>query len=1098
MIKYNNKTINDWYFDNKNVIKVYKNGAICYYKMVLGGTPSQEPCFAVVNDITQYSDTEFVDAYDKATEKWYKLNNLDQYEEYGVYGEGRNITYYEGKLTVDNGYEYEWDGSEWSNLGEVSGSSVPDSYVIPFDDSTVKSICVTNWGGNVVAGEITYGEAKQVTSLGNVFQRQTTITSFNELAYFHGLTSLYNGEFVGCTNLRDIVIPSNVTSIGYNNGARATFSGCTSLSGLTILSGDETLTMDMFSCNNSYYMNPSHSNIPMCFPDRIMTFGTGTFGYCDYLAQAYFQSATPPVGLANADINNYRKLANVYCPVGSLSAYQTALSGNGKTITEYDFETDSLGLLDKEKEWIAKTQSVIVYPKNYTEKDEPENNVVFEDMEEALAYECPWVGMRAIIGGDIYIFDSNNEWSKVPYYYRVEDVTTSAQGGSGWTITGSSAYNPDLDYYDDYSVVRDSTTYQYKVAKVTIFGYDNFTYYLRSSGYSSNNYVVATNLDEVQTDPTGMTYSNTSAITNTYAFNKAPASDVNLSNYRRVTYNNLDKTVEHTFYVIFYGRTYSSYQGTATLLIPKDQTEENWEQVTFSASTNVGVVQKNLYIDGNNSTSGGTGSFYYRWMIGLPSGSHSSYTNYSNYSYCPSVTSSTFTSVAGGVRQVDYVYNSTTTKNLQFRLVDGSGNTITTGDTVYYIMNMNNGCGASSNFGNLTFPRTMTVTVGGSFYFTNSNDGHYIYGYAPNIQFNTSYYSDNYNTYFDIPYTKLDTEAVTVMYTTYDPNDAETPSFSTKITYPYNGGTTSSTTLTSYDVPYTYPYVVSQTNTMFSAVSQSFTAGQSSRTVTFTLYPNNREFSTVADLEAYQYAWEGMVAYVDDTRYKYENGEWTEWTNALPDVPFILNYNAKNYDATNRKLPKTEGQLRDSDAVCNYGYHIVDHSTDGYITVTGNTRMIISGTPYMNRNNTQTGCTMTIVSKVKTTNVTQSYSILTNRNNNMNWMWRYPSNGIFLHGSTSYNNPQYLVSTTTQPITASIRISYDGSVKQQLNDWTNNGSYNGAFQYGSESTGDSAMFCDYTASNSEFWKGDFYWVYMSFNVLTDEQIQQVIDYNENL
>ena len=486
--------------------------------------------------------------------------------------------------------------------------------------------------------------------------------------------------------------------------------------------------------------------------------------------------------------------------------------------------------------------------------------------------------MRATIGGELYTFDSNNEWSKVPYYYRVEDVTTSAQGGSGWTITGSYTYNPDLDYYDDYSVYQESTTFQYKVAKVTIFGYDNFTYYLRSSGYSSNNYVVATNLDEVQTDPITMNYNDSRAITNTYNFNKAPASAVNLSNYRRITYNNLDKTVEHTFYVIFYGRTYSSYQGTATLLIPKDQTQENWEQVTFSSSTNVGNFQKNLYIDGNNSTSGGTGIFFYRWMVGLPSGSHSSYTNYTNYYYCPSVTSSTFTSVAGGVRQVDYVYTNTTTKNLQFRLVDGGGNIITTGDTVYYNMNMSNGCGVGLSYNNLTFPTTRTVTVGGSFYFTNSSNRHYIYGYAPNIQFNKQYYSDNYNTYFDIPYTKLDTEAVTVTYTTYDPNDTEIPAFSTVITYPYNGGTESSTTLTSYDVPYTYPYVVSQTNTLFSATTnpQSFTAGQTSRTVTFTLYPNFRVFSTLTDLEAYQYAWEGMTAYVDDTRYKYENGEWVE------------------------------------------------------------------------------------------------------------------------------------------------------------------------------------------------------------------------------
>lgn len=48
--------------------------------------------------------------YDKATEKWFKLNNLNQYEEYGVYGEGRNITYYEGKLTIDEGD----DGEDYS------------------------------------------------------------------------------------------------------------------------------------------------------------------------------------------------------------------------------------------------------------------------------------------------------------------------------------------------------------------------------------------------------------------------------------------------------------------------------------------------------------------------------------------------------------------------------------------------------------------------------------------------------------------------------------------------------------------------------------------------------------------------------------------------------------------------------------------------------------------------------------------------------------------------------------------------------------------------------------------------------------------------
>ena len=241
---------------------------------------------------------------------------------------------------------------------QVYGGSTPcisDDYVIPFDDSTVKSICVTNWGGTVVSGELTYGEAKQVTSLGNVFVRNSSITSFNELAYFHGLTQLSDGEFVGCTNLTDIVIPSNVTTIHQNTGSYNVFSGCTNLSGVTILSGSESLTLGATANNNSYYMKSQHQDTPMVFPNRLITMENGTFQYYDYLTKAYFQSPTPPVNIANADIDNYRKLANVYCPVGSLSAYQTALAGKNKTVQEYDFETDSLGLLDKEKEWLAKT-----------------------------------------------------------------------------------------------------------------------------------------------------------------------------------------------------------------------------------------------------------------------------------------------------------------------------------------------------------------------------------------------------------------------------------------------------------------------------------------------------------------------------------------------------------------------------------------------------------------------------------------------------------------------------------------------------------------------------------------------------------------------
>lgn len=86
---------------------------------------------------------------------------------------------------------------------------------IVFEDSEVKRLCVENWGGHYIEGEITEYEASKVTSLSNVFKENTTITKFNELRYFTSLTSLYSsgssdnslGQFYGCSNLTEITIP---------------------------------------------------------------------------------------------------------------------------------------------------------------------------------------------------------------------------------------------------------------------------------------------------------------------------------------------------------------------------------------------------------------------------------------------------------------------------------------------------------------------------------------------------------------------------------------------------------------------------------------------------------------------------------------------------------------------------------------------------------------------------------------------------------------------------------------------------------------------------------------------------------------------------
>ena len=909
-IYFNNSSINDWNYDTSNVIKVYRNNAIVFYK-VSGGSPTPEykVCFAVVYDITQYQETEFEDVYDKATKKWYKLNNLNQYEEYGAYGNGRSVTTYKGKLTIDEGYEYEWNGSEWVNLGEVTGTTatLPD---VPFT--------------------VNYNAAKYDAST-QTFAKTNGQLADTDVVISGGTLTAHDGY---------VTVPSG--SRGVISGYGDYFSRTNSTPNLTIISKQRT---EGNNCHMFANRGPSFNFNWMYRPysNRLTLHGDGERGEVSVTTQPVIESVRVDSNRL-ATYNNYTD--NTSSTTSSFSYGNT----NGSVALFAGYVDSSGEWFVGDFYWIYMSQNTLTdeqvqqvinynesggekheYPKYYSEKSDPLNDLAFNTLDEAKTYaynNCVYDGMRATINGYRYYFDSSDEngWIKILEYYNVEDVTPD--GASGWTISGSSTYNPDSSYYDDFDIEITPTNSTYKIAKVTIYGYDHFTYYLRSyHGFSSSfGYVTATNVDEIQTPPSEMSYDSQSAITSTFYLNQSPKSSVNLSNYRRVTYNNLDKTVEHTFYVYFYGEEYGDSFGNATILIPKEQTNENWEQVTFSASSNVASYSKKLYIDGNYSASGGTQYWFNRWMIGLPSGSHSSNSNDSKYEYCPNVTSSAFTSVAGEQRQINFTYDGTTEKTLSFRLTDGNGNVLTPSDTVYYTFYSYNSCNVSEGY-ILKFPMYRNVKVGGSFDFTSSYNRHYIYGYEPPT-LGTRYYSDDYQDTFDIVYTKLNDEAVTITYTTYDPSDTEVPAFNTDITYPYYGGTTSSTTLTSFDVPYTYTYDVN-TNDKFSADSQSYTAGQTTRTINLTLYPNNREFSTVADMEAYTYAWEGMNANVGDTKYKYNNGEWLEITEY-----FTVDLNSQWKDST------SYGSLSSDTANYDFYESFVNYNVNGgkatmFITING-------------------------------------------------------------------------------------------------------------------------------------------------------------------
>ena len=84
---------------------------------------------------------------------------------------------------------------------------------ISFADETVRSLCCTNWDTNH-DNALSIEEAAAVTSLGTVFQGNTTITRFRELDYFTSLVTIDASAFEGCTKLERVGIPNSVTSIG--------------------------------------------------------------------------------------------------------------------------------------------------------------------------------------------------------------------------------------------------------------------------------------------------------------------------------------------------------------------------------------------------------------------------------------------------------------------------------------------------------------------------------------------------------------------------------------------------------------------------------------------------------------------------------------------------------------------------------------------------------------------------------------------------------------------------------------------------------------------------------------------------------------------
>ena len=152
----------------------------------------------------------------------------------GTFSNAANCILYVPKGTVE---KYA-NADVWKEFKSIKESP------IMFADSSVKTICISYWDMDG-DGELSEDEAAAVTSLGTIF-RKKSITSFDELKFFTGLTSIGSEEFEKCYSLTSIEIPQNVTSI-----SNQAFKECSSLTSINIPGKVESIGSRAFEgCNN--------------------------------------------------------------------------------------------------------------------------------------------------------------------------------------------------------------------------------------------------------------------------------------------------------------------------------------------------------------------------------------------------------------------------------------------------------------------------------------------------------------------------------------------------------------------------------------------------------------------------------------------------------------------------------------------------------------------------------------------------------------------------------------------------------------------------------------------------------------------------------
>lgn len=187
---------------------------------------------------------------------------------------------------------------------EVIYNATVKTYIV-FADPLVEQKCATLYGDGVGCTEEDLGA---VTAMSASDWCGTSITSFDELQYFTGLTTINVYTFQNCSGLTSVTIPNSVTSIGYS-----AFEGCSGLASVTISNQVGAIAQyTFFGCG---------SLSAITIPASVTQIGGGAFMGCPSLSGITFEATTPPATIASDAFYALPTTGNITVPVGSEENY---------------------------------------------------------------------------------------------------------------------------------------------------------------------------------------------------------------------------------------------------------------------------------------------------------------------------------------------------------------------------------------------------------------------------------------------------------------------------------------------------------------------------------------------------------------------------------------------------------------------------------------------------------------------------------------------------------------------------------------------------------------------------------------------------------